>query len=82
MFSVWTNCCFWSSSNPLICPYPISSWTLGGFLEHMGEMAVGLNFTLLSKYIHGCGLILLHRKEHGPGEQAGTREEPGGVDQE
>lgn len=48
----------------------------------MGEMAVGLNFTLLSKYIRGCGLILLHRKELGPGKQAGKREEPGGVDQE
>lgn len=45
-------------------------------------MAVGLNFTLLSKYIHGCGLILLHRKELGPSNQAGKREEPGGVDQE
>lgn len=51
-------------------------------LEHMGEMAAGLNFTLLSKYIHGCGLTLLHRKELGSGKQAGKREEPGGVDQE
>lgn len=45
-------------------------------------MAAGFNLTLLSEYIHGCGLILLHRKEHGPGKQAGKRQEPGGVDQE
>lgn len=45
-------------------------------------MAVGFNFNPLSKYIHGCGLILLHRKERGPCKQAGKREEPGRMDQE
>lgn len=44
-------------------------------------MASGLNSTVLSKYTQGSGLILLHRKEHGPGKQAGKREEPGGVHQ-
>lgn len=44
-------------------------------------MASGLNSTVLSKYTQGSGLVLLHRKEHGPGKQAGKREEPGGVHQ-
>lgn len=39
-------------------------------------MASGLNSTALSKYTQGSGLILLHRKEHGPGKQAGKRAEP------
>lgn len=61
----------------------LPSWTLGCFfLDNMGKMAVGFSFNLLSKYIHGCGLILLHRKERGPCKQVGKREEPGHVDQE
>lgn len=80
--SLCASGCFWSFSNPLICPNSISSWTLEGFLEHTGKMAVGLNFALLSKYIHGCGRILLPRKELCPGRQAGKREEPRAVGQD
>lgn len=82
-FAQWNVLCVQAvvSGPPLI---PLSVPTLSplghleGFIEHMGKMASRLNSTVLSKYIHGCGLILLHRKELSPGKQAGKREEPGG----